>query len=52
MGKTAGPLPQLWEPQHDSTGQDAIISDDPRRLANTAPAVLLQRLRRHVHIRA
>ena len=26
MGKTASPLPQLRGPQHDPTGQDALIS--------------------------
>jgi hypothetical protein len=52
MGKTAGPLRRLRRPRHDPTGQVALISHEPRALASTAPAVLLQGLRQHVHIRA
>src|ERR687892_1223191 len=51
MGKTAGPLPELRKPRHHAAGQDTIVTERPRRLPKSAPALLVQGMRRHIYIR-
>jgi hypothetical protein len=52
MGKTAGPLPPLRKPRNHAPGQDALVSDRPRRLPEATAALLLQELRQHLYLGA
>src|SRR5919106_4979552 len=51
MGETAGPLPPLRKPRHHAAGQDTIVTERPRRVPKSAPALLVQGMRPHIHIR-